>query len=76
MYLLNLRAAVIAMAAAFIAAIAFGLTLSAGTVWQMALLYAGGTFGLAVPFFNKIIPPAPDGPTATGDGTVGPPDAG
>ncbi|MGW6497932.1 hypothetical protein [Nonomuraea angiospora] len=46
------------MAAAFVAVLAFALTMSAGTVWQMALLYSGGAFGLAIPFFNKIIPPA------------------
>ncbi|MGW4644520.1 hypothetical protein ACWEN6_38790 [Sphaerisporangium sp. NPDC004334] len=57
MYLLTIRAAVVVIAAAFVAAIAFALTTSAGTVWQMALLYAGGSFGLAVPFFNAIIPP-------------------
>ncbi|MGW2161836.1 hypothetical protein [Nonomuraea sp. NPDC001699] len=60
MYLLTVRAAVVVMAAAFVAAIAFALTFSAGTVWQMALLYSGGAFGLAIPFFNAIIPPVAD----------------
>ncbi|MFI7633919.1 hypothetical protein [Nonomuraea sp. NPDC049400] len=60
MYLLTVRAAVVVMAAAFVAVLAFALTTSAGTIWQMAFLYSGGTFGLAIPFFNKIIPPSGD----------------
>ncbi|WP_068929396.1 hypothetical protein [Planobispora rosea] len=67
MYLLTIRAAVVVMAAAFVAAVAFALTLSADTVWQMALLYAGGAFGLAVPFFNAIIPPTTEGPPSSQD---------
>ncbi|MFC4014593.1 hypothetical protein ACFOY2_45735 [Nonomuraea purpurea] len=67
MYLLTVRAAVIVMAAAFVAAVAFALTLSAGTVWQMAFLYSGGAFGLAIPFFNAIVPPAVEGPSSPQD---------
>ncbi|MEV4804979.1 hypothetical protein AB0K18_33690 [Nonomuraea sp. NPDC049421] len=58
MYLLTVRAAVVVMAAAFVAALAFALILSTGTIWQMALLSSGAAFGFAIPFFNAIIPPA------------------
>lgn len=61
MYLLTVRATVVVMAAAFVAVLAFALTTSAGSIWQMAFLYSGGTFGLAIPFFNKIIPPSRGG---------------
>lgn len=72
MYLLTVRAAVIVMAAAFVAAIAFALTLSAGTVWQMASLYSGGAFGLAIPFFNAIVPPTAESPSSPHDKSPNP----